>query len=388
MKKIAILPLRKGSKGILNKNKKKLLGRSLYQWVLGEAIESNLDKIYIFTDDEEIIDFVESEYTWTEKVIAMLRSPESATDTASTEFCMLELAQVINYKFDIICLLQATSPLLESIHINQALDKLLVQKKDSVLSVVRTKRFIWNANGESLNYDYLARPRRQDFDGMLMENGAFYACTKEIFRKNQNRLGGDIATFEMPEDTLVEIDEPEDWKMVEVLLESKLRKNKKLPKRISTIVLDVDGVFTEGNVLFTNDGEFAKSFSLRDGMGFELAKENNLNIIVITSENSSLVKARMQKLKIEKYFLGVKDKYALLNSLCKKYSIYRQEIAYIGDDINDLPNLLSVGWSFAPNNAMNSIKEKVDVQLLNNGGDRAIRECIERVITYNNRFNN
>ena len=88
MKKIAIIPLRAGSKGIPGKNKKKLLGRPLFSWTLSEAIFSNLDEIYIFTDDKDIIEYVNKNYTWTEKVKIMERSEESATDTASTEFGM------------------------------------------------------------------------------------------------------------------------------------------------------------------------------------------------------------------------------------------------------------------------------------------------------------
>lgn len=386
MKKIAIIPLRKGSKGIPNKNKKKLLGRPLYQWTLGEAIESDLDYIYIFTDDEEILDFIKKEYTWTNKVVAVPRSKESASDTASTEFAIMELAEILNYDFDIISLIQATSPLLTSKNINDGLLKITNDTFDSVVSVVRTYRFIWSENGNSLNYDYTARPRRQDFKGLLVENGAFYATKKDFLKSNKNRLSGNIGILEMSENSLVEIDEPEDWKIVEVLLENKLREYKKNIKKISTLVLDVDGVFTNGNVLVSENGEFAKSFSLRDGMGFELARQNNLEIIVITSEDSQIVKARMEKLKITNYYLGVKDKYALLNKICSEKNITRSEIGYIGDDINDMPNMLSVGWSFSPSDAIETIKTISDVNLKNIGGDRAIREFIEKVINYNNRF--
>ena len=111
MKKIAIIPLRKGSKSIKNKNKKRMLGRPLFSWVLGEAIFSNLDEIYIFTDDEEIIEYVSSEYSWAKKVNVLKRSPESATDTASTEYALIEFTKKINHNYDLLMLLQATSPL-------------------------------------------------------------------------------------------------------------------------------------------------------------------------------------------------------------------------------------------------------------------------------------
>ncbi|NNK40647.1 MAG: cytidyltransferase, partial [Winogradskyella sp.] len=109
MKKIGFIPLRKGSKGISNKNKRKMVGRPLFTWVLGEAIFSDLNEVYVYTDDEDIISFVNKEYHWTKKVKTLKRSKESATDKASTEKAILEFCEKIKYKFDIFCLLQATS---------------------------------------------------------------------------------------------------------------------------------------------------------------------------------------------------------------------------------------------------------------------------------------
>ena len=301
MKKIAIIPLRAGSKGIPGKNKKKLLGRPLFSWTLGEAIFSNLDEIYIFTDDQDIIEYVNKNYTWTEKVKVMKRSEESATDTASTEFGMLELAKNLNYDFDILCLLQATSPLTTREDINKCLNKIEKENYDSALTVVNTMRFIWNENGESINYNYNSRPRRQDFKGLLVENGAVYTTTREQFKKSGIRIGGNIAIVKMPEDTLTEIDEKEDWVIIEKLIENRLSKFKKGNPGIRLLVLDVDGVFTEGKVSTGCEKEISKDFSLIDGMGLEIIRGEEVEVIVMTSENSDIVKTRMNKLKLEIY---------------------------------------------------------------------------------------
>ncbi|HRN99535.1 MAG TPA: cytidyltransferase, partial [Flavobacterium sp.] len=98
-KKIGFIPLRKGSKGIRNKNKKKIAGRPLYSWVLAEAIFSSLDHVYLYTDDEEILQSVPEEYHWTNKVTVMRRNDESATDTASTESAMLEFCEKTGWDF-------------------------------------------------------------------------------------------------------------------------------------------------------------------------------------------------------------------------------------------------------------------------------------------------
>jgi CMP-N-acetylneuraminic acid synthetase len=224
MKSVALIPLRKGSKGIPGKNKKLLLYKPLYQWVLDEAVLSKLDEICIFTDDEEIVNQIDITYKTNSKVKCMVRSAESASDTASTEMAMLEYAEKIKYDFDIICLLQATSPLTCHNDIDKCLDKLLVETYDSALTVVETKRFIWSKNGESLNYDYMNRPRRQDFEGLHIENGAIYLTKKHSFLKSRNRISGKIAIVKMEEDTLTEIDEIFDWVTIENLLNLRINK--------------------------------------------------------------------------------------------------------------------------------------------------------------------
>lgn len=385
-KTIGIIPLRAGSKSIPGKNKKKIFGRALYQWTLSEGLFSDLDKLYIFTDDVDILEQVKNEYHWTSKVKIVHRSAESATDTASTEKAMLELAQSIEYDFDIICLIQATSPLTSRQDINNCFKSVKDGGYDSALTVVENKRFIWNLDGDSINYDYKFRPRRQDFKGLYIENGAVYAVKKEVFLESQNRLGGKIAIVEMPGDTLTEIDEQNDWLVMEKLIENRLLINKKHPKKIKAFILDVDGVFTDGKVAVSNDIELFKTFSLRDGMGIDILMQNNVLPIVLTSENSPIVKTRMKKLNISHTYMGIKDKFAFLDHLCNELNIYRNEIAYIGDDINDLPNLASVAWSFCPSNAVDTVKPFCDIVLINSGGDKAIREAIEFIIKINHRY--
>lgn len=104
-----------------------------------------------------------------------------------------------------------------------------------------------------------------------------------------NRLGGNIGLVEMSEEIMVEIDEFLDWEVVEKLLSLKLKLKKKFLNIIRVFVLDVDGVFIEGNVFIGFDGEIVKFFSLRDGMGFELVREMNIDIVVMIFEDSLIV---------------------------------------------------------------------------------------------------
>jgi len=385
MKKIGFIPLRKGSKGIVGKNKRKMVGRPLFIWILGEAIFSNLDEVYVYTDDQDIIDFIEKEYHWTNKVKALLRSEESANDTASTEFAILEFCESINYNFDVFCLLQATSPFTKRNDINACLNKLNGNNYDSALTVVNTHRFLWNEDGIPINYNPQERPRRQDFDGLLVENGAVYATTKESLQKTKNRLGDKVAVVRMIEESLHEIDTESDWLVVEELLIER-QKKERIPNRITHLVLDVDGVFTDGTIAYSKDGELSKNFDMRDGMGLEILRQYNVEVLVMTSEQSELVAKRMQKLKIENVYLGVKDKYSLLQHILETQNLSINNFAYIGDDVNDLTNICSVGWSLTPNNATNVVKQHADVVLSKNSGAGAIREACNFIMKYNKRF--
>jgi N-acylneuraminate cytidylyltransferase len=257
--------------------------------------------------------------------------------------------------------------------------------KDSALTVVNTHRFLWNSNGTPLNYNPFERPRRQDFDGSLVDNGAVYTITKEALKKHRNRLGETIEVVKMPEDSLLEIDTESDWIAVESLLIER-QKREKISQKITHVVLDVDGVFTDGTITYTKEGEHTKGFDMRDGMGLEILRQFDIEVMVMTSENSQLVARRMKKLNIDNVFLGVKDKYTLLKYITSVAGVALSNVAYIGDDVNDLTNICSVGWSLAPNNATDIVKKHADIILSKNSGAGAIREACQFVINYNKRF--
>ncbi len=215
---LAFIPVRCGSKSIPFKNIKNFCGKPLVYWNL-EALQnsSSIDKIFVATDCEEIMSVVNS-FSF-DKVEVYNREPQNANDTASTESVMLEF--IATRKFsnnDLFFLVQATSPLTQSKDFDKALKILKTEKADSILTCVRTKSFFWNKNGFPLNYDYKTRPRRQDFEGVLMENGSFYISTIANIIKYKNRLSGKIAIYEMEEFTAVEIDEEDDWLIAEKLM--------------------------------------------------------------------------------------------------------------------------------------------------------------------------
>lgn len=219
MTNIAFIPVRAGSKSIPLKNIKILAGKPLVYWTAKAANDAEcIDKVVIATDGQEIKDVVKS-FDF-QKVEIYDRKPENASDTASTESVMLEFLSVNKFNNDDkFFLIQATSPLLKSKHIDEMYQKYLSDKADSALSCVINKRFFWSKDGKSINYDYKNRPRRQDFDGFMMENGACYINSVGNIMREGNRLSGQISVYEMPEYTSVEIDEPDDFLLIERLME-------------------------------------------------------------------------------------------------------------------------------------------------------------------------
>ncbi|MBQ7563565.1 MAG: acylneuraminate cytidylyltransferase family protein [Lachnospiraceae bacterium] len=231
MKNIAFIPARGGSKSIPLKNIHEINGKPLIYWTVKAAHDSkSIDHIYVSTDSEKIRNTVESfEF---EDVTVVDRSPESASDSASTEDAMLEFAE--NYTdFENICLIQATSPLLTSEDIDGGFALFETEETDSVFSGNRKYQFIWTDENPSAGsaisaaseksfviptYDIKKRPRRQDWSGYIVENGAFYITSRALLLKSSCRFSGRIKAYEMPANRIFEIDEPVDWEIAGELL--------------------------------------------------------------------------------------------------------------------------------------------------------------------------
>lgn len=377
---IAFVPARGGSKSIPLKNIKDLCGKPLIYWnLLSLENSESINKIIVSTDSKKIEEVVRN-FNFS-KVEIHKRSKINASDTASTESVIMEYiesAKSLNQN-DIFILVQATSPLTTTKHFEEAIDLYKKGGFDSLLTCVRNKRFFWNNDGTSKNYDYKNRPRRQDFSGSLMENGSFYINRIKNIVESKNRLSGKIGIYEMPEYTAIEIDEEDDWLLMESLVyKYVIQKNDNQKTPIKLVAMDVDGVLTDSGMYYFEDGAESKKFSTYDGKAVELLRKNNIKTAIITSENTKIVKNRAKKLKIDYVVQGAKDKVFELNKIIKNEHINWDEVAYIGDDINDLELLKKVGFKACPKNARGEIKSIPGILILNTkGGDGALREFVD-----------
>jgi 3-deoxy-D-manno-octulosonate 8-phosphate phosphatase (KDO 8-P phosphatase) len=166
------------------------------------------------------------------------------------------------------------------------------------------------------------------------------------------------------------------------LKQKNLHLKEKLEK-IKIVLTDNDGVLTDTGVYFSKNGEEFKRFSIRDGMGVErLRKYAGVETIIITGEESGSVRTRAEKLRIKEYYLGVKKKEELLPEIMQKNNVTIDEIAFIGDDSNDVELMKLVGFKAAPADGMSFIKEMVDYVCENKGGNGAFRDVAELIIAF------
>lgn len=378
---VALIPARGGSKSIPLKNIRPIAGRPLIYWVLDAATRSKyIDVVYVATEDERIARVVEA---YGGGVRVFRRSPSTATDEAPTEAVLLEFAS--KHVFDHICLIQATSPLLTWKDLDDGLRQYLQSGSDSLLSVVRQKRFLWaqtdDASATPLNYDPARRPRRQEFDGFLVENGAFYVTSREALLRSNCRISGRITLYEMPEDTYLELDEPDDWAVVETLLARRRRDEwvSRL-KAIKVLAFDVDGVLTDGGMYYSDTGAELKKFNTRDGKGIELIRSLGIIPAIITGETTPIVSLRAQKLGITEVYQGVSDKRQILAQLTEKLCVAPEEVAYIGDDLNDLDVIRTVGFGAVPADARPELKAAADYICQAGGGHGCVREVCDLIV--------
>lgn len=156
---------------------------------------------------------------------------------------------------------------------------------------------------------------------------------------------------------------------------------KEKARKIKLVLTDNDGVLTDNGVYYSDEGERFKRFSIRDGMGVErLKKLCGIETGIVTGELSGSVKKRAEKLHITELHLGIKDKAALLKDILERKGLAAEQVAFIGDDVNDLAIMAGVGFTACPGDAMAQVSKKADYICENKGGNGAFREFAEFII--------
>lgn len=221
MNYVVIIPARGGSKGVPRKNVRLLGDKPLIVHSIEQALAAeNVSAVYVSTDDGEIRRTSEAAGA---EVIT--RPDELASDVASSESALIDAIRQIEHRSgvmpDAVVFLQCTSPIRQHDDIDNAIKLFEQENADSLLSVVESHRFLWRETEDGilpLNYDHTQRPRRQDLKPDMMENGSIYMFKVPEFLAHENRLFGKIVGYPMAPETLYEIDEEQDFVVIEALL--------------------------------------------------------------------------------------------------------------------------------------------------------------------------
>jgi N-acylneuraminate cytidylyltransferase len=374
-------------------------GRPLLAWSIQQARQApQISRVFVSTDSPEIgvvardygAEFIE-------------RPPEISGNTASSESCLVHaldyLKEKENLEPDLVVFLQATSPLREADDIQKAIETLQCENADSLFSACRAEGFVWRVEKDgrvhALNYDHMKRPRRQEAPEDLVENGSIYIFKPWVLRQYHNRLGGKIAVHRMSVLDSFQIDEPPDLELVEYLMRFKTRTTDQRESsagggkaasdhgvrstdlsKVKLLVLDFDGVMTDNRVLVMENGEEAVLCNRGDSLGLGMLQGHGVEVVVISKEKNKVVSTRCRKLGID-CIQGCDDKLAALQRKAESKGAKPSEIAYVGNDVNDLECLQWVGVPVAVADSAPAVIAAARFKTSRIGGHGAVRDVVD-----------
>ncbi len=151
-------------------------------------------------------------------------------------------------------------------------------------------------------------------------------------------------------------------------------------KAIKLVAFDIDGIMTDGRLYFSSLGDEIKAFNVKDGLGIKLLRQTGVEVAIITGRNAELVNRRAKDLKIEKLVQGREDKKVALQELVARTELTPEQVAYMGDDLPDLPAIRYAGLGVSVSDALPLVKEHADIITQSKGGDGAVRELCEMIM--------
>lgn len=383
---VALIPARGGSKGIPGKNLRLIAGKPLLAHSIDQARKTPcIDRVIVSTDNPEIGEVARehhAEVVWRPAKI----SGDNATSESALIHALDRLSEKEGRDPELVVFLQATSPMRRPWDIQRAVETLRAEGADSLLSVGPLHGFVWRKQGhelQSFTYDFMQRQRRQDAPEDFVENGSIYIFKPWVLRQCNNRLGGKIAVYNMRALDSFQVDEPEDLELMEVLMAAPKERFAPLDMaKIKLLALDFDGVLTDNRVLVMDDGREAVFCTREDGFGLEMLKGKGIEIVVISQEKNPVVSARCRKLDLA-CVQACKDKLHTLREIARQRSLWPEQIAYVGDGLNDLECMRWVGWPIAVSNAGPEARAASKLVTGRSGGHGAVREICELLLQAN-----
>lgn len=382
VKCVAIIPARGGSKSVPRKNVLPLGGKPLIARTIETAQASNhVDRVLVTTDDPEIED-VALRYG-----AEVIRRPEElAGDEATSESALLHAIESLEKEEgivpEILVFLQCTSPFTRAKDVDAIISRLDAEAADSAFSAVPFHGFIWKSTTKGpkgVNHDEKVRLRRQDRQSEYLEDGGIYVLRTEGFRVAKHRFFGKTIIHLVDPATALEIDSPNDMERAKFKLQEANAEIDFSFAAIKAIAFDFDGVFTDDRVLVDETGRESAICSRSDGMGIANLHAIGIPMVVISSEKIPIVARRSLKLSLE-VFYGVDSKLDQLKCWLDTKGVRLEDTLYVGNDINDLQCMTSVGYPVSPSDGHLSVRAAAKVVLNAKGGRGAVRELADMIV--------
>lgn len=382
-----MIPARGGSKGVPLKNLERVGDESLVARAVAAAAVG-VDLVVVSTDHPQIAD--EARRCGARVVD---RPAELSGDTATSESAVLHALDVLaaeGVEPEVTVLVQATSPFVDGAALARAVRRVLDGQDDSVLAAAPTHVFTWRvADGRAVavGHDAATRPRRQDREPLYAETGAFYAMRTSGLRAAGHRFFGRTGVELVDEATAMEIDTPADLALARALVGSDegtaategTAGTGAWPIDVDALVTDFDGVHTDDSAQVDASGHESVRVLRGDGLGVARLRRAGVPVLVLSTETDGVVSARARKLQVE-CLQAVEDKASALRAWLDERGLDPARVAYVGNDVNDLPALALVGWPVAVADARPEVLAVARVVLRARGGHGAVREVADRVL--------
>ena len=373
---VAVIPARGGSVGVPLKNLELVGGRPL----LVRAVEacraaSRIEEVVVSSDHAGILEAARQA-----GARAVLRPPELAGSQATSESAVLHAVDLLPERPRIAVLVQCTSPFIDAQALDAAIAAVDEGRADTAFSAVDNHAFLWRpdpaAGLAGINHDPVHRTRRQDRQPEYRETGAFYVLGTDRLRRHGRRFVGRLHAQIVPELHALEVDSPADLAVARALASAI---DRPAALDVDALVTDFDGVHTDDHVAVDSEGRESVRVSREDGMGVGLARDAGVRMLILSTEVDPVVSARARKLQVP-VLHGIADKAQALKEWITLENLDPARVAYVGNDVNDLGCLQSVGWPVAVADAHPRVLAAARLVLARRGGEGAVREVCDLVV--------
>lgn len=388
---IAIIPARGGSQGIPLKNLQLVAGRSLLVRAVDAALAAPaITDVVVTTDHFHIRAEAEAA-----GAAVVLRPAELSGGKATSESAVLHALTQLEMEPAVTVLIQCTSPFIDPNDLNWAVERVLRGEEDVVFAVARNHYFLWGDHHDgpaAIGHSAASRPRRQDREAQYRETGAFYVMRTSGLKESGHRFFGRLGMQIVPDTHAIEIDTPADLSMTRALAgkfeaaptnaqQFGIGSTAPVPMTdVDALVMDFDGVHTDDHAYIDAGGNELVRVSRFDGMGVARLRRAGIPQLILSTERNPVVTARANKLQVD-VVQDVDDKAAALEQWMAERQLDPARVAYVGNDVNDLAAMKDVGWPVAVADAHPEVLAAARIVLEHPGGQGAVREACERILT-------